>query len=113
MNNTLLFDIMSSMSSYHPKPDNFSLTSILNALGDPIRLSIVKSLAENGEQTCKAFHPDIPKSTLSRHFRVLREAGLIFVEPKGTSYLNSLRREDIDSRFPGLLNLVLKFSNGR
>lgn len=104
---------MSSMSLYHPKPDDFLLASILSALGDPIRLSVVKSLAENGEKACGTFDLDVPKSTMSRHFRVLREAGLIFMEPKATSYLNSLRRGDIDSRFPGLLELVLKASDDK
>jgi DNA-binding transcriptional ArsR family regulator len=47
------------------------------------------------------------KSTLSHHFRVLREAGLIFSRPEGTRILNSLRREDLDTQFPGLLNSIL------
>jgi len=101
------------MSLYHPKPDDFLLTSILSALGDPIRLSIVKNLAESGEKACGTFGLDVPKSTMSRHFRVMREAGLILVKPKATSSLNSLRREEIDSRFPGLLELVLKTSNDK
>jgi len=101
------------MSLYHPKPDDFLLTSILSALGDPIRLSIVRSLAESGEKTCGTFDADVPKSTMSRHFRVLREAGLVLMEPRATSYVNSLRRDDIDSRFPGLLELVLKPSDDK
>lgn len=100
------------MSLYHPKSDDLSLTKIFSALGDPIRLLVVKSLAENGTKACGTFPVDVPKSTMSRHFRVLREAGLILMEPKATSYLNSLRREDIESRFPGLLELVLKDSTG-
>ena len=99
------------MSLHHPKPEDFLLTNILSALGDPIRLAVVRSLAKNGEKICGTFDVDVPKSTMSRHFRLLREAGLIFMKPKATSYINSLRREDIDSRFPGLLELVLKDFN--
>ena len=99
------------MNLYHPKTEDFELTKILSALGDPIRLSIVKSLAENGAKACGTFPVDVPKSTMSRHFRVLREAGLISMEPKATSYSNSLRRADVDSRFSGLLELVLKEAN--
>lgn len=98
------------MSLHHPKAEDFELTRILSALGDPIRLTVVKSLAENGAKACGTFPVDVPKSTMSRHFRILREAGLISMEPKATSYSNSLRREDVDSRFPGLLELVLDFS---
>lgn len=101
------------MILHHPKPEDFELTKILNALGDPIRLLVVKSLAETGAKACGTFPVDVPKSTMSRHFRVLREAGLILMEPKATSYSNSLRREDIDSRFPGLLELVLKDANDK
>ncbi|MEL7238169.1 MAG: helix-turn-helix domain-containing protein [Planctomycetota bacterium] len=57
---------------------------------------------------CKAFTDAIPKSTASHHWRVLREAGLIWQHPHGTSLLNGLRREDVDQRFPGLLDAVLK-----
>jgi DNA-binding transcriptional ArsR family regulator len=99
------------MASYHPSLSDVSLSDVLAALGDPVRLNIVKCLAGGGEHPCGAFHPEIARSTLSRHFRVLREAGLIWVRPQGTSYMNSLRRDDIEKRFPGLLDAVLKLSN--
>lgn len=87
------------------------MTAVLCALGDPIRLKIVKSLAVNGEQPCgAACEVAIPKSTLSRHFQVLREAGIIHIRLEGTQRINSLRREDLDARFPGLLDLVLQAS---
>lgn len=95
---------------YHPERHNISLTAVLYALGEPIRLKIVKSLAAHGEQPCGACNALIPKSTLSRHFQVLREAGIIHIRQEGTQRINSLRREDLDARFPGLLDLVLQAS---
>ncbi len=84
------------------------MPGILYALGDPIRLSIVKRLAAKGEQTCAALKLPIPKSTLSHHLRVLREAGVIHCRKEGTQQINSLRREDLDDVFPKLLDTVLQ-----
>jgi DNA-binding transcriptional ArsR family regulator len=84
-----------------------TLTAVLFALSDPIRLSIVKCLANTDEQACGSFDVPAAKSTLSHHFKVLREAGVIYMRPEGTSYRNSLRREDLEARFPGLLDTIL------
>lgn len=84
-----------------------TLTAVLFALSDPIRLSIVKCLAKADEQACGSFDVPAAKSTLSHHFKVLREAGVIYMRPAGTSYKNSLRREDLEARFPGLLDTIL------
>ena len=93
----------------HPERDALELAHVLHALSDPMRLRIVAELAaEGGERTCKSFNLPIVKSTCTHHFKVLREAGLIRQRVMGTKRVNSLRREDLDSRFPGLLDAVLQ-----
>lgn len=93
---------------YHPDRKDISLPGVLYALGDPVRLEIVKRLAVKGEQACAALDVPIAKSTLSHHFRVLRESGILYCRKEGTQHLNSLRREDLDACFPGLLDAVLQ-----
>ncbi len=83
------------------------LHQVLAALGDPVRLDIVRQLAERGEVPCGGFGLDLAKSTLSHHFKVLRESGLLRVRSEGTSLMNYLNRDEIDRDFPGLLNGVL------
>jgi DNA-binding transcriptional ArsR family regulator len=95
----------------HPEKNTIALSTVLYALSDPIRLTIVKSVAANGEQACGTFGIPIAKSALSHHFKVLREAGLIYTRLEGTQRINSLRREDLDARFPGLLEAVLQASD--
>ena len=108
MNINTVCGIMSSMKPlYHPRRNEISLPGVLYALGDPIRLEIVKSLAVKGEQNCAALGRPIAKSTLSNHVRVLRESGIIYCHKEGTQQLNSLRREDLDACFPGLLDAIL------
>ncbi|MED1178493.1 ArsR/SmtB family transcription factor [Bacillus paralicheniformis] len=85
-----------------------SLSAVLYALSDQIRLQIIKNLAEAGEQSCSAVNVPIPKSTLSHHFKVLRESGVIHTRIEGTQRFISLRQEDLDSRFLGLLQIVLQ-----
>ncbi len=91
----------------HPNPDDFILERVLYALSDPVRLEIVRRLAEVGEASCGELDGGRPKSSMSHHFRVLRDAGLVCTYGVGTMHMNSLRRADIDSRFPGLLDAVL------
>ena len=91
----------------HPSRKTLTLSRVLYALSDPVRLSIVKSIDAQGEQPCGTFGLSVAKSTASHHFRVLREAGVIQMRAEGTQYINSLRRKDLDSRFPGLLDAVL------
>ncbi|MFC1286657.1 ArsR/SmtB family transcription factor [Bacillus paralicheniformis] len=93
---------------YHPNRPDISLSAVLYALSDQIRLQIIKNLAEAGEQSCSAVNVPIPKSTLSHHFKVLRESGVIHTRIEGTQRFISLRKEDLDSRFPGLLQIVLQ-----
>ena len=91
----------------HPRLDDVSLASVLHALSDPVRLAIVRMAAEEDGLPCRAFERTIPKSTMSGHWRVLRGAGLIRQEGRGTARINSLRRAEVEARFPGLLETVL------
>jgi DNA-binding transcriptional ArsR family regulator len=93
---------------YHPDKKDISLAGVLYALGDPIRLEIVRRLAVDGETSCCAFALPIAKSTLSHHFKVLRDSGVLYCRKEGTQHLNSLRRDDLNDRFPGLLDAVLR-----
>jgi len=91
----------------HPAAGQLELAAVLHALSDPVRLHIVRSLADEGPRSCGTFEVPVAKSTLSHHFRVLREAGITLTEPDGTQRVVSLRRDDLDARFPGLLDAVL------
>lgn len=93
---------------FHPNVDQFSLSTILNALGDPIRLQIIRNLSNQCETTCACCNIDLPKSALSHHFKVLRESGLINVRIEGKQRFLSIRYDDLEQRFPGLLNTVIK-----
>jgi DNA-binding transcriptional ArsR family regulator len=96
------------MSLYHPSREDLELPAVLHALSDPQRLRIVRELSlDPTPRTCGSFDLDVSKSTCTHHFRVLREAGVIAQHEAGTSKLSSLRREDLDERFPGLLDAVL------
>ena len=92
----------------HPARDDLDLASVLHALSDPVRLEIVAGLADGAERACGSFDVGVTKSTCTHHFRVLREAGLIRQRQQGTMRLNSLRRDDLEARFPGLLGTILK-----
>ncbi len=91
-----------------PSPKDILLTAVLYALSDEVRLEIVRQLAERGELPCGVFELDRPKSSLSHHFRVLRESGLVSTRRNGTVLLNTLRRQEIEARFPGLIGAVLE-----
>jgi DNA-binding transcriptional ArsR family regulator len=90
----------------HPALEAIELAAVLHALSDPMRLRIVAGLAIEDKRTCGSFDLPVTKSTCTHHFRVLREAGVIAQEEVRTSKLTSLRREDLDERFPGLLDAV-------
>jgi DNA-binding transcriptional ArsR family regulator len=93
---------------HHPDRDEIELPAVLHALSDPHRLEMVRRLATDTEpRPCGTFGFDISKSTMTHHFRTLREAGVIEQHKEGTTKLTSLRREDLDARFPGLLDSVL------
>ena len=91
----------------HPATGEIEIAGVLQALADPVRLRIVVALARDEELSCKSIDLPVVKSTCTHHFRVLREAGVIRQRQEGTSRLNSLRRADLDTRFPGLLDAVL------
>ena len=92
---------------YHPAPNEITLPGIFYALSDPLRLEIVALLAKTGEVSCGEVDLGVPKSTLSHHLKVLREAGVTQTRAKGTRLFISLRREDLSIRFPGLLDAIL------
>lgn len=82
------------------------------ALSDPMRLRIIKGMVrQQGCMSCTeaAPCPNMAKSTLSNHFRVLREAGLIHTEKRGVEHRNIVRLDDMEARFPGLLKTILGF----
>ncbi len=92
----------------HPARDDLELAAVLRALSDPVRLRIVSMLASGEERTCCSFDLPVVKSTGTHHFRVLREAGVIRQRVEGKTRLSALRREDLEARFPGLLDAVLR-----
>lgn len=96
----------------HPDLDEVTLPALLHALSDPIRLDIVQRLDREGEASCSALDAGRPKSSMSHHFRVLRDSGLVRTRTVGASHMNSLRREEVDGRFPGLLAAVLASEAG-
>jgi DNA-binding transcriptional ArsR family regulator len=96
----------------HPSIDAISVEGILHALSDPVRVAIYARLAAStGATTCSSFlqisDRSIPKSTLSQHFRALREAGLIRSERHGVEMRNISRCKEIERRFPGLIAAIL------
>jgi DNA-binding transcriptional ArsR family regulator len=94
----------------HPDLAEVALTDVLFALSDPARLDLVRLLAADGPQSvanCHMVDPSIPKSSFSHHLKALREAGLIRNEPSGRQRVLTLRRAELDERFPGLLASVL------
>jgi DNA-binding transcriptional ArsR family regulator len=98
---------------HHPSRRELELSSVLHALSDPARLDIVRRLAAGDEPSCGAFELGLSKATLSHHFRVLRESGVVLVRPEGRKRLLSLREDDLNARFPGLLEAVLAAKHSR
>ncbi|WP_213774505.1 helix-turn-helix domain-containing protein [Bradyrhizobium sp. dw_78] len=96
----------------HPSREDITLAGVLAALADPMRLRIVKSLMEQNDcMSCTeaAPCPKMAKSTLSNHFRILRESGLIQTSKKGVEHRNVVRTADINARFPRLLKTILSY----
>ena len=91
-------------------PASLEITQVLHALADPVRLSIVRQLRESDAPiACGDFDVEVAKSTLSHHFRVLRESGVTVAwHADGRTVLNRLREDELDQRFPGLLAAVLE-----
>jgi DNA-binding transcriptional ArsR family regulator len=97
----------------HPAIEDITVEGILHVLSDPVRAAIYASLASSDSaRTCSNFlqmqDREIPKSTLSQHFRMLREAGLIRSERHGVEMRNTSRCQEVDQRFPGLLAAILR-----
>ncbi|KFL26690.1 ArsR family transcriptional regulator [Devosia sp. 17-2-E-8] len=93
----------------HPDTDQISFPEVLATLGDETRLAIIAYLARNEGQamTCGQFYGLGSKTSLSYHLAKLREAGIVRVQPEGTRRLVTLRREDLDARFPGFLDSII------
>jgi DNA-binding transcriptional ArsR family regulator len=91
----------------HPPAGAMHLASLMAALSDPVRVAIVRALATQGEIACGTLELGVSPATRSHHFRVLREAGITLTRPSGTHRYVSLRRDELDDRFPGLLDAVL------
>ena len=97
---------------FHPSLEDITVEGILHALSDPVRVAIYAQLIQsdcsaNCSNFLKISDREIPKSTLSQHFKVLRDAGLIRGERKGIEMQNTPRCPEIETRFPGLISSVL------
>ena len=90
-----------------PDADALTLATVLDALADPVRLEIVAELAGGEERACGTLAPRMAASTRSHHLKTLRAAGVTRTRLSGTKRLVSLRREDLEARFPGLLAAIL------
>jgi DNA-binding transcriptional ArsR family regulator len=98
---------------YEPELADVALADLMSALGDEIRLEIVRALAAQGESRCGSFDLGISKATRSHHFKVLRESGVTHTRLEGTARYVSLRDDELAERFPGLLDAVLAASAAR
>ncbi len=92
----------------HPRTQDLTLIEVLHALADPTRLTIVQTLRTDPERPCGTFPVTVAPSTLTHHFRVLREAGVIAQREEGNRRWTTLRQADLENRFPGLLDTVLQ-----
>jgi DNA-binding transcriptional ArsR family regulator len=106
---------MPATSSYHdkiphPPASALDLATIMRTLGDPVRLEIVRILGDDRPRVCNELSSalGIPASTGSYHLRLLREAGITRTQAQGTLRLISLRRDDLDEQFPGLLDVLTR-----
>ncbi|MCE6997500.1 helix-turn-helix domain-containing protein [Saccharothrix sp. S26] len=92
----------------HPDVEDLRLATVLSALADPVRLRIVAELARSGGIVCGQFDVPVSMSTLSHHLKVLREAGVLRVTPHGSYRKHELRREEMERRFPGVLDSITR-----
>jgi DNA-binding transcriptional ArsR family regulator len=91
----------------HPDTGHLDLLDVLHALSDPTRMTIVSTLRSGAERPCGTFGVDVAPSTLTHHFRVLREAGVIRQREDGNKRWSSLRTDDLQARFPGILDAIM------
>ncbi|MBY6307372.1 ArsR/SmtB family transcription factor [Streptomyces clavuligerus] len=92
---------------HHPEARDIRLVDVFAALGHPLRLEVARALASGEERFCGEIVPDVPRSSMTHHWRALRESGVIHQRRDGRRFYLTLRRADLDARFPGLLDLVL------
>ena len=103
-------DMIAMRPFVHPRPEEISLQGVLHALADPERLALFRriSSSEAGPVSCIRCAPtDMPKSSLSRHVQILREAGLVRSERRGSEVVNLSRAREVGMRFPSLLDSIL------
>lgn len=96
----------------HPAIKDVPLEAILHALADPVRVALISEIVQQeGPRNCTGLvgmlEQPIPKSTLSQHMRILREAGLIRCERRGVEMRNTSRHEEVNARYPGLLQAIV------
>lgn len=93
----------------HPTRSEIRIESVLHALADPVRLLFIRELAQRGCEgaPCGAIELPVTKSTRTHHLRILREAGVINMRPEGTARISTLRRDDLNALYPGLLDGIL------
>jgi len=101
-------EVKSLRNLFHPSIEQLNLATVLNALSDPIRLNIVKNLSINQETTCSGCNIQMSKSTLSHHFKVLRESGIVQVRIDGKQRFLSIRYDDLEAKFPNLIDTIIK-----
>jgi DNA-binding transcriptional ArsR family regulator len=98
---------------FHPAIEEVSVEAILHALSDPVRVAIYADIVgQDCPQNCSTFlhigDKPIPKSTLSQHFKILREAGLIHSERRGVEMHNTSRCAEVDARYPKLISTIVQ-----
>lgn len=91
----------------HPDVESVDVDDVLRALADPTRRQIVRLLLAEGDRPCGTFGLPVAASTLSHHFRTLRNAGILRQYNDGRQRMNTLRLDELDARFPGLIRAVL------
>lgn len=94
--------------AYSPNLKKMPVSQIFAALSDPVRLNIISLLLEEGELSCGQCTIELPKSTMSHHFKVLREAGLIQRREEGKMHFISLRKDELEERLPGIVKMLSK-----
>ena len=108
----MMGNLMAMRPLFHPSIEDITVEGILHALSDPVRVAIYADIvAQECSHNCSAFltvnHKAIPKSTLSQHFKALREAGLIRGERHGVEVRNTSRCTELEERFPGLIKAIV------
>ena len=98
---------MTPREYHHPVVEEITLTRVLGALSDPTRLEMIRRLADGLEHDSLELADDLPRSTLTYHTRILREAGVTWTRGEGRACLIRVRRDDLDRLFPGVLAAVI------